>query len=248
MIKEKVKLVIPDSLKEVTLGSYQNYLKSVKNKNQEKDSEYMNRKLIEHICGVKAEYIDKIPYKDVNKVIKLLNVAFEKKYDLSRRFKLLDVEMGFIPKLDDMSLGEYVDLENFLSDWQNMHKAMAVLYRPVNFKKKERYTIADYTPSDEISHLMKEMPLSVTMGAVVFFYRLGMTLSKATLTYIQKSINKNTTSDLKIALEKNGVGINQFMRLLEETLENLMKLHPFLFTNASPFFRLKNKKTTLSHK
>jgi len=46
---------------------------------------------------------------------------------------------------------------------------MAVLYRPVNFTSKERYTIAPYEPSDEISELMKEMPLSVVMSCTLFF-------------------------------------------------------------------------------
>ena len=79
--------------------------------------------------------------------------------------------MGFIPKLDDMSLGEYVDTENFLGDWQNMHKAMAVLYRPVNFKKKERYTSAEYSTSDELSLLVKEMTLKAVMGSQDMIYR-----------------------------------------------------------------------------
>ena len=47
-----------------------------------------------------------------------------------------EVEFGFIPKLDNISLGEFVDLDSYMSDWDNMHKAMAVLYRPVTFRKK----------------------------------------------------------------------------------------------------------------
>lgn len=243
MIKEKVKIVVPNSLSEVTLGQYQEYLKSIDKLDPEKDARTINKKLIEHFCGIEEKLVDKVAYKDVIKVVNVISTAFDKDYELVQLFKLLDVQMGFIPKLDDMSLGEYVDTENFLGDWQNMHKAMAVLYRPVNFKKKERYTIAEYSPSDEISHLMKEMPLNVVMGCMVFFYRLGMELSKATLTYIRKTVKKDTTSDLKEALEKNGVGINQFMHSLEEMSENLTKLQNFRYTNVSPSSRLKSKRT-----
>ena len=243
MIKEKVKIVVPNSLSEVTLGQYQEYLKGIDKLDPEKDAKTVNKKLIQHFCGIEEKLVDKVAYKDVIKVVNVISTAFEKDYELVQLFKLLDVQMGFIPKLDDMSLGEYVDTENFLGDWQNMHKAMAVLYRPVNFRKKERYTIADYSPSDEISLLMKEMPLNVVMGCMVFFYRLGMELSKATLTYIRKTVKKDTTSDLKAALEKNGVGINQFMHSLEEMSENLTKLQNFRYTNVSPSSRLKNKKT-----
>ena len=248
MIKEKVKIVVPNSLAEITLGQYQEYLKSIDKLDPEKDARTINKKLIEHFCGIEEKMVDKVAYKDVIKVVNVISSAFDKDYELVQLFKLLDVQMGFIPKLDDMSLGEYVDTENFLGDWQNMHRAMAVLYRPVNFRKKERYTIADYSPSDEISLLMKEMPLNVVMGCMVFFYRLGMELSKATLTYIRKTVKKDTTSDLKAALEKNGVGINQFMHSLEEMSENLTKLQNFRYTNVSPSSRLKNKKTTSKDK
>ena len=248
MIKEKVKIVVPNSLSEVTLGQYQEYLKSIDKLDPEKDARTINKKLIEHFCGIEEKMVDKVAYKDVIKVVNVISSAFDKDYELVQLFKLLDVQMGFIPKLDDMSLGEYVDAENFLGDWQNMHRAMAVLYRPVNFRKKERYTIADYSPSDEISHLMKEMPLNVVMGCMVFFYRLGMELSQATLTYIRKTVKTDTTSDLKEALEKNGVGINQFMHSLEEMSENLTKLQNFRYTNVSPSSRLKNKKTTSKDK
>ena len=248
MIKEKVKIVVPNSLSEVTLGQYQEYLKSIDKLDSEKDARIINKKLIEHFCGIEEKLVDKVAYKDVIKVVNVISTAFDKDYELVQLFKLLDVQMGFIPKLDDMSLGEYVDAENFLGDWQNMHRAMAVLYRPVNFRKKERYTIAEYSPSDEISHLMKEMPLNVVMGCMVFFYRLGMELSQATLTYIRKTVKTDTTSDLKEALEKNGVGINQFMHSLEEMSENLTKLQNFRYTNVSPSSRLKSKRTTSKDK
>ncbi len=133
--------------------------------------------------------------------------------------------MGFIPKLDDMSLGEYVDIEHTISDWQEIHKAMGVLYRPVNFKQKDKYTIAPYKPSDEVRELMREMPMDVVMGAMVFFYNLGIELSRASLSYLEKQIKKMPrTSQLVQALEKNGDGINQFMDSLKETSQNLMKL------------------------
>jgi hypothetical protein len=54
------------------------------------------------------------------------------------------VEYGFIPNLDDMSFGEYVDLDTYLGDWQNIHRAMAVLYRPIREKRGERYNIVPY--------------------------------------------------------------------------------------------------------
>ena len=47
------------------------------------------------------------------------------------KFDLFDTEFGFIPKLDDITAGEFADLENYLTDFNNAHKSMAVLYRPI---------------------------------------------------------------------------------------------------------------------
>ena len=228
----EVKLIVPDSLAEVTLGQYQNYLEATKDMDELEDAHEMNKKLIEAFCGIEYELVDYIPIKQVESVLETLRMGFERDYDLTTRFDLLDVDMGFIPKLDDMSLGEYIDCENYIGEWQDMHKAMAVLYRPVNFKSKDKYTIAPYKPSEEIQELMKEMPLSVVMGSMVFFYRLGMELSMATRNYIQRSLKKDITSQMKTALEQSGDGINQYMHSLKEMYEGLTKLQPFRYTNA----------------
>lgn len=229
----EVKLIVPDSLSEVTLGQYQSYLDAIKGLDEEKDAEIINKKLIEAFCGIEYSLVDSIPLRDIEKLLEALKMAFERDYEHTLRFDLLDVEMGFIPKLDDMSLGEYIDCENTFGNWEDMHKAMAVLYRPINFKKGDKYTIAPYKPSDEMTELMKEMPLSVVMGCTVFFYRLGTQLSKATLNYMEKAIQENSTnSALKTALEKSGVGISQFTHSLREMSESLTRSQPFRYTNA----------------
>lgn len=219
-----LKIIVPDSLAEVTLGQYQDYLEATQGMDEEEDAHVMNKKLIEAFCGIEYELVDYIPIKQVETVLETLRMGFEKDYDLSIRFKLMDVDMGFIPKLDDMSLGEYIDCENYIGEWQDMHKAMAVLYRPVNFKSKDKYTIAPYKPSEELQDMMKGMPLSVVMGAMVFFYRLGMELSVATQNYIQRSLKKDITSQVKMALEQSGDGINQYMHSLKEMYADLTKL------------------------
>ena len=233
-MSEKVKLIVPDDLSEVTLGQYQEYLQSIEGLDEEEFADVINRKLIEAFCGIEYSLVDSIPLRDIERLLEALKMAFEKDYEHTLRFKLLDVDMGFIPKIDDMSLGEYIDCENYISDWQKMHKAMAVLYRPVNFSKGDKYTIAPYSPSDEVGELMKEMPLSIVMGCTLFFYRLGMELSKATLSYMEAEVKKgkHTSSVLRAALEQSGVGINQFMRSLKEMSEDLTKLQPFRYTNA----------------
>ena len=220
----KIQLEVPASLSEIKLGQYQHYMRIV-DQNGEDAIDFVNRKLIEIFCDTSLEQVDSIPLVEVNKVVSILENAFKEKPSLVRHFKLLDVDMGFIPKLDDISLGEYIDLEANISDWQKIHKAMAVLYRPVNFKQKDKYTISPYKPSDDISEMMKEMPMDAVMSAMVFFYDLGKELSIATLNYMEDLVKKGKlTSQQKELLHQNGVGINQYMESLKETSSDLTKL------------------------
>jgi hypothetical protein len=233
-MQKEIKLIVPDSLHEITLGSYQSYLASIEGLNETEDAEQINRKLIEGFCGLESDQVNLLPFTAVESVLKVLSGAFKEEYELIRTFKLEGVKMGFIPKLDDMSLGEYIDLESYFGDWENMHKAMAILYRVINFEKGEKYTVAPYDANEEIQELMKLMPLSVVMSCMVFFYRLGMELTKATSNYILKALKqeKDTTSPLREALEKSGVGINQFTDSLKAMSEDLTKLQPYRYTNA----------------
>ena len=222
-MNRQIELEVPQTLNDITLEQYQRYIK-ISDDNEGAD-EFLNKKLIEIFCNITLRDVEQIPMVEAEKVISILGKAFEEKPSLIRQFKLLDVEMGFIPKLDDISLGEYIDLENTISDWQNMHKAMAVLFRPVNFKSKDKYTIAPYSPNEDIQSLMKEMPMDVVMGAMVFFYDLGKELSIATLNYMEKEMEKSPqTSPLKETLAQSGVGISQFTHLLKEMSSNSMRL------------------------
>lgn len=231
----QIELSVPDALSDITLGQYQKYLKILdQNKDDENAAEFINLKTIEIFCNVDFKDVLKIPLSEAEKVLTIINKAFEEKPDIIRHFKLLNVDMGFIPSLERISLGEYIDIENGITDWQTMHKAMAVLYRPVNFKSKEKYTIAPYEPSDEVSELMKEMPLDVAMSSMVFFYALGMELLKAIPTFIQKNLTEEQTYLLKQTLAQSGVGINQFTHLLKGMSLNSIKLPKVHSSNASP--------------
>ena len=231
----KIELSVPDALSDITLGQYQKYLKILdQNKDDANAAEFINMKIIEIFCDVDFKDVLKIPLGEAEKVLTIINKAFEEKPDIIRHFKLLSVDMGFIPNLERISLGVYIDVENNLVDRQTMHKAMAVLYRPVNFRSKDKYTVAPYEPSDEVSELMKEMPLDVAMSSMVFFYDLGMELLKAIPTYIQKNLTEEQTYLLKQTLAQSGVGINQFTHLLEGMSLNSMRLPKVHSSNASP--------------
>ena len=229
----KLEIAVPTSLEDITLSQYQHYMRIVDQNKDESANDFVNKKLVEIFCNVNLNEVDSIPVVEFNRILEILQKAFEEKFSLIRHFDLGGVEMGFIPKLDDMSLGEYVDVEATISDWQNIHKAMAVLYRPVNAKMKDKYTIAPYKPNDDIHEWMKQMPLNVVMSCLVFFYDLGIELSTASLVFLEKAMKKDKTSQLKEALEENGVGISRFMDSLKETSQSLTKLQKNQYLSVS---------------
>jgi hypothetical protein len=220
----KTEIVIPTSLSEIPLKSYQEFMKVVEKSN---DEEFIGQKTIEIFCGLKMKDVVKVKWSDVKELTVHLNEIFKAKPKFQATFKIQDTEFGFIPNLEDMSFGEYIDLESNISNVETFHKAMAVMYRPITKKHKERYEIFEYTGTDEFSELMKYAPLNVVMGATVFFSSLGNDLVQHTLTYLENQMKTNKklmTTAKERNLIKDGDGIIQSMQLLKATLQNLMKL------------------------
>jgi len=217
----KLQITIPTSLDEITLVQYQKFLSIAKDN---PDGEFLQNKMVEIFCGIDLKNAAKISFKDVNEITTNLSNLFNQKYDLKRTFKLGNTEFGFITNLDEITLGEYTDLDKYISDWDMMHNAMAVLYRPVTKKLKDKYQIEEYNGSYTYCDAMKFMPVDVALGAVVFFYNLGNELLKSTIHYLENNKEfQNIVNNHN--LEVNGVGIAASMLLLKETLEDL-KIFP----------------------
>ena len=170
-------------------------------------------KTVEIFCNIDLKDIAKIKMTSVKEILEHLNQVFEVKNDLIPRFKLGGIEYGFITQLDEMTLGEYIDLDENMSDWETMHKAMAVLYRPVIHKKGDRYKIKEYDGLDN-SGEMKLMPLEVVMGAMVFFWNLKSELLQTTLNYLKKE-TKETNMEAHRILQESGGGIQASMDFLK---------------------------------
>ena len=213
----KVQITIPTSLNEITLAKYQKFLQIAK---ENPDGDFLQHKMVEIFCGIDLKNAAKISYKDVNEITTNLSNMFNQKYELKRTFKLGDTEFGFIPNLDDISFGEYSDLDNYITNWDLMHNAMAVLYRPITKKLKDKYQIEEYNGSYTYAEAMKYAPVDVVLGAVVFFYNLGNELLKSTIHYLDNNKEfQNIVNNHN--LEVNGVGIHHSMLLLKEMLEDM---------------------------
>lgn len=215
----KMKIKVPTSIEDITLGEYQEYISQTIN---EKDETKLQLNILKSFCNIDGE---NLRLEDVNKLSNIITSLFTDKYDLTKTFKLDGIEFGFVPNLDDMTLGEYIDLDSYMLDIEDLHRAMAVLYRPITNKRKawfnkkeEQYKIESYTGSDKWADRMKDTPVSIALGVQFFFSNLRTELLKNIVLYLEE----NQEVKHLIArhnLDLNGDGTTPFMHSLKEMLD-----------------------------
>jgi hypothetical protein len=226
----KLEISIPTELKEIKLAQYQAFLKIAKDN---EDEEFLNQKMVQTFCNIDLKDVAEIRFKDVLEITAALGKMFNvQSHRFINRFNLGGVEFGFIPDLEDMTFGEYTDLDTYIGDWDNMHKAMAVLFRPITKKGlNNTYEIEKYNGSITYSDVMKHAPLDVVFGANVFFYNLGNELLKSSMTYLENNQEIQTFLHQHNSVNDGG-GIVQSMLLLKETLQDLIQLPSYQLTNV----------------
>jgi hypothetical protein len=216
-----IEINIPDNLNEITLGQYQEFLKI---------EEPTEEDILKVFLNLDLKGIGKVKAADVDKYAAHITSLFEQEQRHSLKFNLKGVEYGFLPNLDDITYGENKDVTAYLNDWQSMHKAMAVLYRPITQKLSGKYLIQNYEGSHKYGETMKSMPLGIVMGSMVFFYNLTNELLKAIPNYLEKQAKKEQMNGH--LSEQNGEAIKKYIHLLKETLGDLAKLQTYPYTLA----------------
>ena len=200
----KVDLQVPTSLNDIPLYQYQKFIKTFEN-TDDITEEYAGIKMLEIFCGLKIDEALDVKISDVNKITDKINKALSEKPLLVTRFKIGNTEFGFVPQLDDLTFGEFVDIENNIGDWESMHKAMSVLYRPITERIKGKYQIEKYR-GDSWHDAMLNMPSSVAISAINFFFHLENDLLKATLAYSETQTQDQLQDEPTISIN-NGGGI-----------------------------------------
>lgn len=235
----KIKLIIPDSLADITLDQYQRFAK-VKG-----DEEFISHKMLEIFCNVQLQDVLYLPLVEIDNAIESINNAFQSKTPLVNRVTLNGVKYGMIPNLHDMTFGEYTDIEENISDWDKMHNVMAVMFRPIDSEFKKLYSIKPYEGSHLTADEMKSMPLNVVFGAVNFMYRLGIDLSRATLLSMEKEIKKSAiSSPQKSSSLNDGDGTDHSTLLLRAIQLGLMQFQNSITDLPIHTFNTKLKSTS----
>lgn len=210
----KVELTIPNSLSEISLKQYQKFLKIQKNNT---DPYFLQCKMIEIFCHLDAKSVRLLKLSDADRIVHILNGMFDSKPELIRTFTMNNIEYGIVPDFDAISLGEYIDLDTYIGDWDNMLIAMNVLYRPVKNKMGDRYIIKDYDVNSKEN--LDEISMDIVLGSIFFLYQLGIDLSTVMVSYLE---NQEIDSSMhQQILQESGDGINRFTHSLKEILRDL---------------------------
>tara|TARA_R110002050_G_scaffold69427_2_gene150177 strand:+ start:55 stop:717 length:663 start_codon:yes stop_codon:yes gene_type:complete len=219
----QIEIKLPSSLREVKLKDYQELL--IK-ENPDNDD------MLKCILNINTKELGKIKNKDVDNLLAIINKLFDKEHKFIPTFNLNNVLYGFIPNLDNITYGENKDITTYINnkDWGNMHKAMAVLYRPIKQKHGSKYLIEEYEGSHKYSETLKNMPLDVVLGAMVFFWNLTNALLNYIPSYLENQTKQAQTKGA-VSIE-NGAVIQSYIFSAKETLQSLNKLQSFPFTNA----------------
>jgi len=178
-----MKIEVPQDINDITVGEY---IKFSEINKEGTDDEFLIHKTINIFCGVDMKDVMNMDYEDAEIVSSDIFHALSSDCKFTDKFTMHGVEYGFITSLEGLTLGEYIDLETYLKNEKDLHKAAAVMYRPITKKYRDLYEIEPYSSSIKNQELMKQAPVGIISQAVVFFYNIAKELLRGSLIYSEK--------------------------------------------------------------
>ena len=184
---KEVKLTIPNEWSDITIGIYQEYVKIQQGKSNEKNKVISSLALL---CNTKPLIVKKMAYTDLLDIMNIIKVMIDaepKKEDFKKMFTFSEIEFGFVPNLNKLTTGEYIDLESYCKNpIENLHIIMSILYRKVTNKVNDRYAMEPYNPDEFKEELFKDCPMNIALSSLGFFLTLGERLAMTSLRYLEK--------------------------------------------------------------
>ena len=221
-----MKLNIPENLNEITIKQFFDFKKCAETSN---DEFYLRLAMISIFCDVSIEDLkSNLNVKDFNEITDYLTNVLKSEPMHVERFTIDGKEYGFIPNLDDITAGEYIELDTLFKDEETYLEQMATMYRPVVKKVKGLYNIEPFESSDLYKDVMNAAPISAYLGSKVFFCDLLKELLISLELYLKQG---QTSEPLDQLLASVGVGTSQYIQSLETMYTNLKKQQIWTFTH-----------------
>jgi hypothetical protein len=216
-----MKLKIPTELKDISLAQVQTVLLLDQNPDIEEFPKKVHALAV--MTGRTPSEIAEVNLIDLDKhydrIFAMINGI--KNAPLTRYVKYLGREYAFIEDVRDMETGAFVDIDEMAKRdkyAENLHKIMAVLYRPIDAKIGDRYRLKSYVKEDPKEReerqaiFLKHMPFDVVRGAAGFF----LLVTQKCLNIFDDSFPRLPA--LTVEATMRGAGITSFTQLADETL------------------------------
>jgi hypothetical protein len=172
-MKKTIEIKIPTDWSDVSIERYVKYNHAMK---ELEDERQIIIKTISILCNISEHIVEVMKLKDLKKIQvnlqKLIGKPVNK--NIINKIDINGVKYGFHPNLDELTMGEFVDVETYAKE-NDIAKMMSVLYRPINKEEGNRYNIEPYDFDKHSDNANQFQKLSINVGnaIAVFFWTLG---------------------------------------------------------------------------
>lgn len=220
MAVKELELSVPTSYADISLKKWLELQKQLVNYQDDEDA--VTALMLYHLCGLEPKYTNALGVDNYVEIkTQLANFINDVELPLQRFITIDGVEYGFEPNLSKMSYGSFADITkyNIIGIDDNWANIMSILYRPVEKKQGDMYTIKPYT-GELNAKLFLDIPMDIHFGCLFFFRNLSMDLLNSTLKFMKV---EESHHNIKSILERSGVHIQQLLNYQEETYSKLTK-------------------------
>ena len=212
---QSVKITIPEHLGDIKLGKYKEFIINA-------DEENGDQLALYYFCGLDGDMQEGMKKKDLDEIRNQLGEVLSEKPTLTKSFQYNNKEYGFHPKLEDISLGEYIDLDTYLKEpYKEAEKILGVLYRPITKKMFGRHDIENYDPDKHNGLGFQDLGADIFMGCLLFFYRIVTDLQITFLKSLEKEKNQDMMHNHNSVA--SGDGMESYIKLLKAISLDLRK-------------------------
>lgn len=220
MAVKEIQLNVPTEWSDIKLKKWLELQKELEN--YKDDEEATSALMLFHLCGLPPEYATSIAVDDYMGIkTELANFINNAELPLQRFIYIDGVEYGFEPNLSNMTYGAFADITkyNTIQIDDNWASIMSILYRPVDKRQGDMYTLKPYT-GELNPKLFLEVGMDVHFGCLFFFVNLWKSLQASIL---KSTMEMELPPNIKSILGRNGERIQQLLNLQEETSLKLTK-------------------------
>lgn len=132
---------IPKAWSDVTISQYRQILKLGSKTGNEK-----TLGVIQALTGYSKKSLLNLSVGEFKEIVSALEFTnTPPSAEIKDRFEIDGIQFALVPDLNGLTVGEIIDLEEWVADWDNsIHKIVGVLYRPIVKEDALSYEIEPY--------------------------------------------------------------------------------------------------------